>query len=49
MHKKVRQEYNLHVTCYAVYIVLYDLDPEGLEACGDIRTKKKREKGPNLE
>ena len=45
MHKKVRQEYNLHVTRDAVYIVMYDLDPEGLEACGGIRAKKKREKG----
>ena len=30
MYKKVRHEYNLHVTRYAVYNVMYDLDPEGL-------------------
>jgi len=29
MHKKVRQEYNLHVTRDAVYNVMYGLDPEG--------------------
>ena len=45
MHKKVRQEYNLHVTRGAVYNVLYDLDPEGLEAPGGIGAKKKRKKG----
>ena len=45
MHKKVRQEYNLHVTRDAVYNVMYDLDPEGLEARGGIEAKKKRKKG----
>ena len=45
MHKKVRQEYNLHVTRNAVYNVIYDLDPEGLEARGGIGAKKKRKKG----
>ena len=45
MHKKVRQEYNLHVTRDAVYNVMYDLDPEGLEARGGIGVKKKRKKG----
>ena len=45
MHKKVRQEYNLHVTRDAVYNVMYDLDPEGLEARGGIGAKKKRKKG----
>ena len=44
MHKKVRQEYNLHVTRDAVYNVMYDLDPECLEARGGIGTKKKEEK-----
>ena len=44
MHKKVRQEYNLRVTCDAVYNVIYNLDPEGLEACGGIRAKQKRKK-----
>ena len=29
MHKKVRQEYNLHVTRDAGYNVMYNLDPEG--------------------
>ena len=42
MHKKVRQEYNLHVTRNAVYNVMYDLDPEGLEARGGIGAKKKK-------
>ena len=45
MHKKVRQEYNLHVTRDAVYNVMYDLDPEGLKARGGIGAKKKRKKG----
>ena len=44
MHKKVRQEYNHHVTRDAVYNVMYDLDPEGLEARGGIGAKKKRKK-----
>jgi len=33
MYKKVRHEYNLHVTRDAVYNVMYDLDPEGLIPC----------------
>ena len=45
MHKKVRQECNLHVTCDAVYNVMYDLNPEGLEARSGIRVKKKKKKG----
>ena len=45
MHKKVRQEYNLHVTRDAVYNVMYDLDPEGLEVRGGVGAKKKRKKG----
>lgn len=45
MHKKVRQECNLLVTRDAVYNVMYDLDPEGLEARGGIGAKKKRKKG----
>ena len=45
MLKKVRQEYNLHVTRDAVYNVMYDLDPEGLEARDGIRAKKRRKKG----
>ena len=45
MHKKARQEYNLHVTRDALYNVMYDLDPEGLEARGGIGVKKKRKKG----
>ena len=31
MHKKVKQEYNLHVTRDAVHNVMYDLDPEASE------------------
>ena len=45
MHKKVRQEYNLHVTRDVLYNVVYDLDPEGLKARGGIGAKKKRKKG----
>ena len=45
MHKKIRQEHNLHVTRDAVYNVMYDLDPEGLAARGGIGAKKKRKKG----
>ena len=45
MHKKVRQEYNLQFTRDAVYNVMYDLDPEGLEARDDIGAKKRRTKG----
>ena len=41
MHKKVRQEYSLHVTRDAGYNVMYDLDPEGLEARGGIGAKKR--------
>ena len=45
MHKKVRREHNLLVTRDAVYDVMCDLDPKGLEARGGIGTKKKRKKG----
>ena len=54
IHKKVRQEYNHHVTRDAVYNVMYNLDPEGLKAHGGIGAKKKRkkvtflQKGPNF-
>ena len=45
MHKKVRQKYNLFVTCDKVYDMLYNLDPDGFESRGGIGAKKKRVKG----
>ena len=36
MHKKIRQEYELNVTRDQVYNVMYELDPEGLEAHGGV-------------
>lgn len=45
MHNKVRQEYNLHVTCDAVYNVRYDHDPEAWKLAVEFGAKKKRRKG----
>ena len=46
MQKKIRQEHGLNVPKILVHAVMYDLDPEGLEARGGVGTKKKhREKG----
>ncbi len=45
MHKKVRQKYDLFVTCDKVYDMLYTLDPEGVESRGGIGAKRKRQKG----
>ena len=45
MHKKIRQEYGLNVTRDKVYDVMYELDPEGLEARGGVGAKKERRKG----
>ena len=45
MHKKIRQDYNLLVPRDAVHNVMFDLDPEGLEARGGIGVKRKRGKG----
>ena len=36
MHKKIRQEYGLKVTRSKVYDVMYELDPEELEARGGV-------------
>ena len=44
MHK-VRQEYELNVTRDKVYDVMYELDPERLEARGGVGAKKERKKG----
>ena len=33
MQKKIRQEHELNVPRDLVHAVMYDLDPEGLEAC----------------
>ena len=38
MHRKIRQEYDLNVTRDQVYNAMTDLDPEGLEARGDLKT-----------
>ena len=45
MHKKIRQEYGLNVTRDKVYDVMYEFDPEGLEARGGVGAKKERRKG----
>ena len=44
MHKKIRQEYNLFVSRDAVYNLLYELDAEGLESCGDVGKNKDERK-----
>ena len=38
MHKKIRQEYGLNVTKDQVYDVMNELDPDGFEARGCVRT-----------
>ena len=46
IQKKIRQEHGLNVPRDLVEALICDLDPEGLEACGGVGTKKKhREKG----
>lgn len=53
MHKKIRQEHGLNVPRDLVHAVMYDLDPEGLEAraVGGAKRKKPKacfsSKGPN--
>ena len=42
MHKKVRQQHGLNVTRDQVYDVMTELDPEGHEARGGTRGKKKK-------
>ena len=45
MHKKLRQEHGLMVSRDAVYTVMQDLDPNGLEARGGVGVKKRKKKG----
>ena len=45
MHKKIRQEYDIKASREQVYLVMQELDPDGLQARGDIGTKKQRKKG----
>ena len=55
MHKKIRQEHGLNVPRDLVHAVMYDLDPEGLEARAvGAKSRKRRKpkgcfssKGPN--
>ena len=53
MHKKIRQEYGLMATRDAVYTVMQDLDPSGLEKRGGVGLSKRKRKsnyvskGPN--
>ena len=54
MHKKVRQEHGVKATRDAVYTVMQDLDPCGLEARGGVGSSKRKmrksnfvSKGPN--
>ena len=44
MQKKIRQEHELNVPRDLVHAVMYDLDPEGLEARG-VGAKKRKPKG----
>ena len=44
MHKKIREEYGLNVTRDQVYNVMYEMDLEGLEACGGVGAKKEGKK-----
>ena len=41
MQKKIRQEHGLNVPKILVHAVMYDLDPEGLEARGGVGTKRR--------
>ena len=40
MQKKLRQEHELKVPCDLVYAVMQDVDPEGLQARGDVGNTK---------
>ena len=44
IQKKIRQEYELNVPRDLVHAVMYDLDPEGLEASG-VGAKKRKPRG----
>ena len=44
MHMKICQEHGINVTRDQVYNVMSDLDPEGVEAHGGIKAKKKGKK-----
>ena len=48
MHRKIRQEYGLHVTRDQVYNVVTELDMEGLQARDGIGAAKKRRKKGNF-
>ena len=41
MQKKIRQEHGVNVPRDPVHAVMYDLDPEGLEARGGVGTKRR--------
>ena len=45
MHKKIRLEHGLNVTRDQVYDVMTELDPQGLEARGNVGAKRQRKKG----
>lgn len=40
MQKMVRQQYGLNVTTDKVYDLMFELDPEGLQACGRVGYRK---------
>ena len=45
MHKKIRLEHGRNVTRDQVYDVMTELDPQGLEARGNVGAKRQRKKG----
>ena len=45
LHKKIRLEHGLNVTRDQVYDVMSELDPQGLEARGNVGAKRQRKKG----
>ena len=45
MCHKVRQDHKLNVPRDLVHVVMYELDPKGLEACGPVGKKKTKPKG----
>jgi hypothetical protein len=45
MYNKIRQDYNLKVPCNLVHAVMFNVDPNGLEACNPNARWKRRAKG----
>ena len=45
VHEKIPLEHGLNVTRDQVYYMMTELDPQGLEACGNIGAKRQRKEG----